>query len=142
MTVGRDQATQLLDPGLPNIHVAEYIPQSLILPHCNAVISHGGYNTTMSALAQGLPLVIIPMGADQFASARRASALGCAMEIDPQQRNAATIRIGVRRVLEQPQYQSTARDLQREIIEMPGLDHAVDLLEQLARDRQPIPSQD
>src|SRR3954453_15361341 len=48
-----------------------YIPQAEVLPRCHAVIPHGGAGTTLGALAFGLPLLVIPQGADQYANAER-----------------------------------------------------------------------
>jgi UDP:flavonoid glycosyltransferase YjiC (YdhE family) len=58
-----------------NVHVEHYVPQSLLLPHCSAVICHGGAGTTLSSLALGLPLLILPQGRISTSSATSSSRL-------------------------------------------------------------------
>lgn len=59
-----------LDPGSfgpqpETVHIERYIAQSDLLPHCDLVINHGGSGSVIGALAHGLPMVVLPMGADQ-----------------------------------------------------------------------------
>ncbi|MGH3451936.1 MAG: glycosyltransferase [Haloechinothrix sp.] len=43
----------------------------MVLPRCDAAVSHGGSGSVMGALAHGLPQVLFPMGADQPQNAAR-----------------------------------------------------------------------
>ncbi|WP_247826389.1 glycosyltransferase [Arthrobacter antioxidans] len=45
----------------PNVAVHRYVPHTELMPHCSAVVGHGGHATTMRALAHGLPMLILPM---------------------------------------------------------------------------------
>jgi UDP:flavonoid glycosyltransferase YjiC (YdhE family) len=121
-----------------SVYAAPYIPQTLLFPRCDLVISHGGLNTVVAALCHGLPLVVIPLGADQPANAQRASDLGAASVVAPNQRTAARLRAAVRAVLGNPAYREAAERARREITAMPGVERGVTLLEQLARERKPI----
>jgi UDP:flavonoid glycosyltransferase YjiC (YdhE family) len=51
------------------------VPQTLLLPYCDLVVTHGGFNTVQSALSQGLPMIIVPLSADQPFNAEAASGL-------------------------------------------------------------------
>jgi UDP:flavonoid glycosyltransferase YjiC (YdhE family) len=62
-----------------NVSVHRFIPQGELLPHCDAVIAHGGAGTMLGALAHGLPLILLPQGADQHYNAERAAAAGAAL---------------------------------------------------------------
>src|SRR5205807_952259 len=42
---GRDPAS--IGPLPRNVHVDNYVAQSLLLPHCSAVVCHGGSGTTL-----------------------------------------------------------------------------------------------
>ncbi len=49
-----------LDPndfsGYPDrVRVTRFVPQTLILPHCQAVVGHAGYGTVFGAMAHGVP---------------------------------------------------------------------------------------
>lgn len=136
MTTGRDQ-----DPGTfgrqpPHVHIERYVPQSLLFPHCDVVVNHGGTGTVRSALSHGLPMVLIPVSADQPDNARRCADLGVGRVIDPEDRSPGAIQDAVRTVLTDPSYHQNAVRLRDESAALPGMDHAVDLLVRLGVDRQ------
>ena len=138
LTVGRGQPVDQFGPTPANVHIAQYIPQTLLLPRCDLVITHGGFNTTIAALAHGLPLIVTPIAADQFENAQRVEQAGAGVVIGPEQRAAAAIRRAVRETLNNPTYRESAERIHREMDGLPGLDHAVDLLERLASEKQPL----
>lgn len=138
VTIGRDQDPEQFAPQPDHIHIERYIPQSVILPHCDLVITHGGFSTVTEALTHGLPLVPIPIDADQPLNAERCCALGVADVIQPDRRTPEAIRAAVRKVLGDPSYLRNAQRIRDEIAELPGPEHAAQLLERLATDRQPL----
>jgi UDP:flavonoid glycosyltransferase YjiC (YdhE family) len=138
VTVGRNGDPANFGPQPAHIHVARYIPQSLVLPRCAAVIHHGGSGTVMDTLALGLPQVVIPLAADQPPNAESCARLGVARVIAADQRTPAAIRAATRAVLDDPGYRQAAARVQAEMAALPGLDHAVALLERLAAERAPI----
>ena len=54
-----------------------YRSLSKLLPHCSAIVHHGGVGTTSQAFAAGIPQVIRPLAFDQFDNAERVEKLGC-----------------------------------------------------------------
>jgi hypothetical protein len=60
ITIGFEGDPASLGPWPANVHVEHYLPHALLLPRCSAVICHGGTGTTLSSLALGLPLLILP----------------------------------------------------------------------------------
>jgi len=52
------------------------IPHSLIFPHCEAIIHHGGAGTTHSAARSGKPQMAVPLLLDQFYWSHRVKELG------------------------------------------------------------------
>ena len=124
----------------PHIHIAQYIPQDQLLPHCDLVISHGGSGSVMGALAHGLPMVLIPMGADQPLNAMRCVELGVGMALDAVSVTPDEIREAVSTVLYEPNNKIITQRLWREIANLPEASSAVPLLERLAREKQPIHS--
>ena len=69
-------------------------------PHCSVVVSHGGSGTTYGALAHGLPLLMLPHGADQFDNAAAARAAGVAETLMPPEIEPAAIRVAVEALLD------------------------------------------
>jgi UDP:flavonoid glycosyltransferase YjiC (YdhE family) len=45
----------------PNVELRGRVPHAEIMPGATLVVGHGGHSTTFTALAHGLPLVIMPM---------------------------------------------------------------------------------
>jgi hypothetical protein len=43
-----------------NVHVERYVPQTLVIPRCRAVLCHGSSSNVFGALAEGVPLVLAP----------------------------------------------------------------------------------
>lgn len=133
VTVGRD-----IDPaefGLQpeHVHVEQWVPQSLLLPRTDLVVSHGGSGTVIAALAHGLPQVVFAMGADQMHNADRVVALGVGRALHPVTTTPAAIRDTVAALLTGDGAQTAAQSVQREISALPGLDSAITLLESQAR---------
>jgi UDP:flavonoid glycosyltransferase YjiC (YdhE family) len=139
-TVGREIDPAEFGQQSANIQIARYIPQSLVLPHCAAVVSHGGSGSVIGALAHGLPMVLIPMGADQPYNAARCAELGVARILDAVEATPEAVREAVSTVLADPTYRHNAERLRHEIAALPGPAHAVMLLERLAAERRPLVS--
>lgn len=131
VTTGRDRDPSEFGRLPPNVYLERYIPQSLIFPHCDLVVTHGGNGTIMAALAHGLPMVIIPVAADQPHNARRCRELGVARTIHPGDRSPEAVRAAVSAVRTDPGFRRMAEQLQQEILAMPGPDQAVTSIQQL-----------
>jgi UDP:flavonoid glycosyltransferase YjiC (YdhE family) len=121
-----------------NVRIERFIPQLLLLPHCDLVVSHGGSGSILGALAHGLPSVLIPMGADQPLNAARYQALGAAEILDAITATPELIRQTVSTVLDNSSYRIAAERLRDEIATLPPSEHAVKLLERLAVEKQPL----
>jgi MGT family glycosyltransferase len=132
ITIGFSSDPASLGPLASNVHLENYVPQSLLLPHCSAVICHGGAGTTLSSLALGLPLLILPQGADQYVIGDLVLAAGAGLILAPPDVTPSTIRANVLALLDEPVYRDGARRLQREIAAMPGPEEAVHLIEEVA----------
>jgi UDP:flavonoid glycosyltransferase YjiC (YdhE family) len=132
VTVGPNRDPEELGPQPANVHVERYVPQSLLLPHCDVVVAHGGSGTTLAALGHGLPLLVLPQGANQFWNAERCATLGAAIRLLPDEVDAGSVREAVRALLEDPGYRAQARRLAAEIAAMPAPADVVPTLEALA----------
>jgi len=138
VTVGRDIDPEEFGPQPTHVHIERYIPQAVLLPHCDLVISHAGSGSVMGALAHGLPMVLIPMGADQPMNAARCAALGVAQVLDAVAATPQAVREAVSRVLENPAYRQAAARMRDEIAVLPPPEHAIMWLERLAKEKRPL----
>ncbi len=94
-----------------SVRAYRWLPLTAALPSCSAVIHHGGAGSTLSALAAGVPQVIVPQGADQFLNAASVSERGCATSADMAP---TAIRAGLRRALS-GEFDRAAREVRDEI---------------------------
>ena len=139
VTVGRDIDPTVFGPQPDNVHSVRYIPQAVLLPHCDCVVNHGGSGSVIGALAHGLPLVTIPMGADQALNADRAERLGVGIALDAVQATPQSVREAVSTILSDPNYRLSARRIRDEIAALPEPHMVVPLLERLIGDEDVAP---
>ena len=132
LTTGPDFDPAELGDVPPHVMVERYIPLAAIVPLVDLVISHGGSGTLVATLDQGLPMVLIPMGADQPHNAERASVLGIARVLDPVAATAADITAAANEVLTDPSFRAASQALRDASAGLPGPEAAVSRLEALA----------
>jgi UDP:flavonoid glycosyltransferase YjiC (YdhE family) len=132
VTVGRDNDPEMLGETPANAWVERYIPQSLLLTRCSAVISHAGSGTTLAALVHGLPQLMIPQGADQFVNAERCEQAGVGVRLLPDQVSAGKVRERLVALLSEGTYGRQAGRLQAEMASVPTPEEWVEPLRDLA----------
>jgi MGT family glycosyltransferase len=118
-----------------NVHVEAFVPQRDVLPRATAVVCHGGSGTMLGALAAGLPMVVVPLFADQTHNAQRIAESGAGLAVPKP--DAATLRAAIERVLAEASFRSNARRLAAEIAALPTAERAVAALIDVANRRTP-----
>jgi UDP:flavonoid glycosyltransferase YjiC (YdhE family) len=132
VTVSELHDPAALEFSAPTLHAERWLPLAPLLPRCDAVLCHAGSGTTLAALAAGLPLVLVPDGADQFVNAQACEAAGVARSLTPAQTSATSVRHAVHAVLapDSPE-RAAARGLAGEIAAMPSAGEAAHQLNDL-----------
>ncbi len=138
LTVGRRTDPAQFGPQPPNVHIEQFIPQGLLLPHCDLVFDHGGFGTVVGALTAGLPQVIIPLIPDQPRNAACCAKLGAGRVLGSDERTPEAIRRVVGEVFADASYRTAAEQARDEMAALPGPEYAVVLLERLAAEKQPL----
>jgi UDP:flavonoid glycosyltransferase YjiC (YdhE family) len=133
VTTGRDRDPGDLGPLAPNVHATRWLPQAEVLEHAAAVVCHGGSGTVLGALAAGVPLAILPMFADQIVNARRVAQIRAGVSLDAP----AELTGAVRRLLDEPGYRAAAEAVAAEVRELPPVDVAVGIVDELVAYSQP-----
>ena len=123
MTVGRELDVDALGPLPANVHVESFVPQVDVFGHASLVVTHGGSGTTLGALAAGLPLVVVPLFADQPDNARRVEAVGAGVVAEP-----TGVRDAIETVLGEAKFARAAQRLAVEIAWLPPTDAAFEEL--------------
>jgi UDP:flavonoid glycosyltransferase YjiC (YdhE family) len=136
VTVGPDGDPSALGPVPAHVTVARWVNQADVLPHCAAVVSHGGSGTFLGALGLGLPQLCLPQAADQFRNAAAAVSTGAGLALTPDDANPEAVRDAVRRILVEDDFRRAAADLADAIRAMPGPAEVVTVLERLVLDRR------
>jgi UDP:flavonoid glycosyltransferase YjiC (YdhE family) len=133
MTTGRAVEPGSLAPVPANAHVEQWWPQASVMAHVAVVVGHGGFGTTMTALAGGVPQVVVPLFAfDQFINAERVAAIGAGVCLDGGPGAVPLLAAAVADVLGNPAYAEKARGVAAAIAELPDVASSVTLLEELA----------
>ena len=117
-----------LPAAAPRVRVEQFVPQDEVLPGAGAVVCHGGSGTLVAALALGVPVVVLPMGADQPDNADRVAELGVGIVLDPLTATPADIAAATTTVLDDGRYRAAASALAREAAAQPPLAEVEELL--------------
>jgi UDP:flavonoid glycosyltransferase YjiC (YdhE family) len=101
------------------------------MPHAAAMVCHGGSGTVNVGLAAGVPMVVVPLFADQPHNGRRVAEIGAVLVVDPER----LVRLpdAVRSLLADRSYSAAARRIARETKQLPTVDTASKILRGLAR---------
>ncbi len=125
----RSSTWEALDdlPGDPL--VMDFVPQMELLERTRLLITHGGQNTVLEAIVQGVPMIVLPRGADQPAMAGRVKYTGAGLCASFQHFTPAELRGLVSRVLTEESFLQRARELQQGMIATGGVQRAAEITE-------------
>lgn len=118
------------------VHVAQYLPQSLVIPAVDAVVAHGGAGTTVGALLHGRPQLVVPgLAPSQQGSAARVAAAGVGLRRAWADATPTHLRAAVKELLERADLRRAAEGVRDALAALPGPDQVVALLEREAQPR-------
>jgi hypothetical protein len=129
---------QAFDPArvgeLPaNVRTERWWPQADVMPESAVVVGHGGFGTTMTALAAGVPQVVIPLfAADQFLNAELVARSGVGVCLDGGLEAVARLPTAIEGVLADPSFRQAAAEIVADIKRLPPVADAVHVLESIA----------
>ncbi len=132
LTTGRGMEEGTLGAIPANVHVEEWVPQRDVMARAAAVVCHGGSGTVRGSLAAGVPMVVVPQGADQPHNGRRVAAVGAGLASPGA--DAGILGAAVARVLAVADFGRAARRIADEIAAMPPVETAVAAMVAMASD--------
>ncbi|GAA1587194.1 glycosyltransferase [Kribbella sancticallisti] len=119
-----------LDPLPANVLVRRSVPQPELLARAAMFVTHGGMNSVNEALYAGVPLLVVPQGADQPLVASRVVELGAGLSLRTQDVAEDAVRGLAQRLLGEPRFHAAATTLQAAQRQAGGYHRAADELEQ------------
>jgi MGT family glycosyltransferase len=112
-----------------NTIVVRKAPQIELLKRASLCITHAGMNTALESLAQGVPMVAIPIGFDQPGVAARIAYHGAGEFVEVPDVTVEKLSELVQAVLNNPSYRDKARYFKDVIAQTHGLDVAAEVIE-------------
>jgi MGT family glycosyltransferase len=129
MTMGRARDPAELGPLPANAHVTQWLPQDKVLVHAAAMLGHGGFGTTMGALAAGVPQVVVPLFSfDQAVNGEHVGAVGAGLSTGMGEGSVERGAAELPRLLAEPSYAESARRVAAALRELPPPIEAVPVL--------------
>ena len=105
------------------------MPQDAVLGQAAAMLGHGGFGTTMGALAAGVPQVVVPLFTfDQIVNGDHVMAAGAGLAVEPGPSSVEFAAAEVPRLLADPTYTASARRVAAAIADLPSAAEAVPTL--------------
>jgi rhamnosyltransferase subunit B len=121
-----------LPVALPNgVRQFDYVPFSMVLPRCAALVHHGGIGTTAQAIAAGLPQLVVPTTHDQPDNAVRIRCLGVGDFILPKTYTTARVIEKLDRLMS-PAVRDNCQRRAADMVGSQSLENAAGLIEELA----------
>jgi UDP:flavonoid glycosyltransferase YjiC (YdhE family) len=103
-----------------NVRLAEPpLALRLLLPSCAALVQQGGAGTTMTALAYGVPQLVLPQVSDQHFNAERLAATGAGTWLAGLPGDDATIRDLVAQLVGDGHWRASAQLMRERVARMP-----------------------
>ena len=130
LTTGPNVDPEDFGPQPGHIQIRPFVPQDVVLQRASVVVHHGGSGTLTGAFAAGVPMVIVPLFADQPSNAEHAEAAGLGVCVA--ERSVEAISAATSLALSDASFRESARVVAEEMAEMPGVEAAVDRIEALA----------
>lgn len=120
VTVGADRDPRPFEAMADNVTCRSFIAQHDVLPSCSVVVCHGGSGTLLGALADGVPVVVLPHMADQYYNAEAVRRVGCGIALIDDDQTAERIRTAVGTAFKDVAFRYAATIVQDEIAKMPS----------------------
>src|SRR5262249_6754330 len=129
LSVGKNLNPDDLRPIPSNTIVVQNSPQLELLKRAALCITHAGLNTALESLAQGVPMVAIPIGYDQPGVAARIAHHGVGEFLELEDLAVGNVQRLIEQVLDDRRYREKARWFRKVIARTSGLDVAADVIE-------------
>ncbi len=120
-----------------NMLGAEFLPQTSVLPHVDAVITHGGNNTVTECMWFGKPMLVLPVFWDQHDNAQRVHETGYGIRLPTYALTRDQLAGAVDRLLTDAELRERSVAAGERLRARPGTVAAADLIQRVAVTGEP-----
>ncbi|HWE02426.1 MAG TPA: glycosyltransferase [Tepidisphaeraceae bacterium] len=130
LTRHREHVPSRLPAGVKHI---DFAPFGELLPHCRALVHHGGIGTASQGMKAGLPQMVLPHAHDQLDNATRMGRLGVARTLDPRRYTSDRIATTLASLLGSASVNERCREVAGKFAGARPLEQACELIEAARR---------
>ncbi|KNY26137.1 macrolide family glycosyltransferase [Pseudobacteroides cellulosolvens] len=131
MSTGNKETIKLIGDIPQNFIVRDFVPQAEVLKHADLFIAHGGMGSVSDGMYLGVPMILVPLGADQFFNAYRLQELGAGKVLKKHDVTAQNLRREAKLVMENDSFKAAVKKVQQSFISAGGPDLAVRKVEEM-----------
>ncbi|MEU1284830.1 nucleotide disphospho-sugar-binding domain-containing protein [Kitasatospora sp. NPDC005856] len=126
---------ELLGDAGEQVRVVDWMPLSMLMPTCDALISQGGPGTVLAALVNGVPQLVVPQISAQPLGAELLTNSGAGLTLRPDELTAESVVATVTELLDGDSVRPAARELAERNAARPDPTQLVATLADLAAGR-------
>ncbi|MGV9391610.1 nucleotide disphospho-sugar-binding domain-containing protein [Streptomyces olivaceus] len=123
---------ELLGETREQVRAVDWMPLSMLMPTCDALISQGGPGTVLAAVAHGVPQLVVPQMSAQPLGAELLTASGAGLTLKPDALTAGSVVEAVAELLDGHSVRPAARTLAERNAARPDPTQIVPVLKELA----------
>jgi MGT family glycosyltransferase len=140
MTTGGNREPEEIDIGLlaSNIHLKKWIYHSDLFPFIDLLVTTGGAGNVLTALSEGIPMVIIPTEWDKPENARRVVEAGVGLQIAPHLLTPTRLVSAIYRILNDFSFKQRAQKIAASFSNLGGAEQVAQLLESMLSSSTPL----
>ncbi|WP_237527739.1 MULTISPECIES: macrolide family glycosyltransferase [unclassified Streptomyces] len=130
LQIGRHVDPAELGGDVPgNVEVRSWVPQLAVLAQADAFVTHAGMGSSGEGLHAGVPMIVVPQGAEQPMNADRLVELGVARRLDTAEATGEVLRAALLELTSDPDVARRCAELREEVRAEGGAVRAADLIE-------------
>ncbi|SDL88764.1 N-glycosyltransferase [Aliiruegeria lutimaris] len=126
LTTGKNAPHDLVQSVPDNVTVRQFVPQAEIFEHAKLMVCHGGSGTVLGGLASGVPMIVVPLFADQPDNARCLASAGLCIAVSDD--DVPSLRAAITDALENPEMRRRAGQAASDFAALPTVEDALDIL--------------